>query len=226
MSTPFPPNNQQPFPNQQVSGLPPQSGYQQGAPQGFGAATPAQGPYGGQPTGRTPNKSNGGLIAAIIAGVFVITLIGGIVVMGIFSAATEERSAGDRTSSPSPTSTYSPTQNPQPSTTPSPRSTSTSSPRPTATSSSGTGLPSSEETGVMNECKAALGQSISNGYITERTVKRYGTNSDGLPQYTVDGTLTGTYLTTGKTGTYNFTCTVVYHTDSKLYEAWAFISAK
>ena len=214
MSTPFPPNNQQPFPNQQVSGLPPQSGYQQGAPQGFGAATPAQGPYGGQPMGRTPNKSNGGLIAAIIAGVFVITLIGGIVVMGIFSAATEERSAGDRSSSPSPTSTYSPTQNPQPSTTPSPRSTSTSSPRPTATSSSGTGLTSSEETGVMNECKAALGQSISNGYITERTVKRYGTNSDGLPQYTVDGTLTGTYLTTGKTGTYNFTCTVVYLTDS------------
>lgn len=209
-----------------MSGLPPQSGYQQGAPQGFGAATPAQGPYGGQPMGRTPNKSNGGLIAAIIAGVFVITLIGGIVVMGIFSAATEERSAGDRSSSPSPTSTYSPTQNPQPSTTPSPRSTSTSSPRPTATSSSGTGLTSSEETGVMNECKAALGQSISNGYITERTVKRYGTNSDGLPQYTVDGTLTGTYLTTGKTGTYNFTCTVVYHTDSKLYEAWAFISAK
>jgi len=226
MSTPFPPNNQQPFPNQQVSGLTPQSGYQQGAPQGFGAATPAQGPYGGQLMGRTPNKSNGGLIAAIIAGVFVITLIGGIVVMGIFSAATEERSAGDRSSSPSPTSTYSPTQNPQPSTTPSPRSTSTSSPRPTATSSSGTGLTSSEETGVMNECKAALGQSISNGYITERTVKRYGTNSDGLPQYTVDGTLTGTYLTTGKTGTYNFTCTVVYHTDSKLYEAWAFISAK
>ena len=152
MSTPFPPNNQQPFPNQQVSGLPPQSGYQQGAPQGFGAATPAQGSYGGQPMGRTPNKSNGGLIAAIIAGVFVITLIGGIVVMGIFSAATEERSAGDRSSSPSPTSTYSPTQNPQPSTTPSPRSTSTSSPRPTATSSSGTGLTSSEETGVMNEC--------------------------------------------------------------------------
>ena len=226
MSTPFPPNNPPPFPNQQVSGLPPQSGYQQGAPQGFGAATPAQGPYGGQPMGRTPNNSNGGLIAAIIAGVFVITLIGGIVVMGIFSAATEERSAGDRSSSPSPTSTYSPTQNPQPSTTPSPRSTSTSSPRPTATSSSGTGLTSSEETGVMNECKAALGQSISNGYITERTVKRYGTNSDGLPQYTVDGTLTGTYLTTGKTGTYNFTCTVVYHTDSKLYEAWAFISAK
>ena len=228
MSNPFPPQNQQPFQQQPTGGYNQQPGYPQGAQQGYGNAMPGPtpSPYGGAPMGRAPRKSNGGLMAAIIAGVFVITLIGGIVVLFLYSAATSGSSSSERSSSPSPTSTYSPTQNPQPSTTPSPRSTSTSSPRPTATSSSGTGLTSSEETGVMNECKAALGQSISNGYITERTVKRYGTNSDGLPQYTVDGTLTGTYLTTGKTGTYNFTCTVVYHTDSKLYEAWAFISAK
>ena len=49
---------------------------------------PTPSPYGGAPMGRAPRKSNGGLMAAIIAGVFVITLIGGIVVLFLYAAAT------------------------------------------------------------------------------------------------------------------------------------------
>ena len=97
MSTPFPPQNQQPFQQQPTGGYNQQPGFPQGAQQGYGNAMPGPtpSPYGGAPMGRAPRKSNGGLMAAIIAGVFVITLIGGIVVLFLYAAATSGSSSSE-----------------------------------------------------------------------------------------------------------------------------------
>ena len=62
MSTPFPPQNQQPFQQQPTGGYNQQPGYPQGAQQGYGHAMPGPtpSPYGGAPMGPAPRKSNRG----------------------------------------------------------------------------------------------------------------------------------------------------------------------
>lgn len=209
MSTPFPPQNQQPFQQQPAGGYNQQPRYPQGAPQGYGNAMPGPtpSPYGGGPMGPAPRKSNGGLMAAIIAGVFVITLIGGIVVIFLYAAATSDSS--ERSSSPSPTSTYSP--NPS------------NSPKPSySPSGSSTGSVSDEEEdGVMDACKSALSQVVSSGRITDGTIGKTGKNSKGEQQFEVKGQLRGTIASTGKYGTYDFTCTAVFHDRDNTYEATA-----
>lgn len=204
MSTPFPPHNQQPFQQQPAGGYNQQPRYPQGAPQGYGNAMPgpAPSPYGGGPMGPAPRKSNGGLMAAIIAGVFVITLIGGIVVIFLYAAATSD-SSEERSSSPSPTSTYSP----KPSYSPSGSSTGS--------------VSDEEEDGVMDACKSALSQVVSTGRITDGTIGKTGKNSKGEQQFEVKGQLRGTVASTGKYGTYDFTCTAVFHHRDNTYEATA-----
>ena len=49
-------------------------------------------------------------------------------------------------------------------------------------------------------------------------------DSSGRPQYLSKGQFNGTLLT-GKSGTFNFTCTALYHQDKGVYEAWASIDA-
>ena len=209
MSTPFPPQNQQPFQQQPTGGYNQQPGYHQGAQQGYGNAMPGStpSPYGGAPMGPAPRKSNGGLMAAIIAGVFVITLIGGIVVLFLYAAATSGSSSSERSSSPSPTSTYSP----NPSSSPKPSSSSSSS----STSS----VSDEEEHGVMEACRSALSQVVSSGRITDASIRKSSKNSKGEQQFEVKGQLSGTVAATGKNGTHNFTCSAVYHDSKDTYEA-------
>lgn len=221
MSTPFPPQNQQPFQQQPTGGYNRQPGYPQGAQQGYGNAMPGPtpSPYGGAPMGRAPRKSNGGLMAAIIAGVFVITLIGGIVVLFLYAAATSDSSSSERSSSPSPTSTYSP--NPSNSPKPSYSSQPTSSPKPSSSSSSSSAgsVSDEEEDGVMEACRSALGQVVSSGRITDASIGKTGKNSKGEQQFEVKGQLRGTLAATGKYGTHDFTCSAVYHQSNNTYEA-------
>ncbi len=221
MSNPFPPQNQQPFQQQPTGGYNQQPGFPQGAQQGYGNAMPGPtpSPYGGAPMGRAPRKSNGGLMAAIIAGVFVITLIGGIVVLFLYSAATSGSSSSERSSSPSPTSTYSP--NPSNSPKPSYSSQPTSSPKPSSSSSSSStsSVSDEEEDGVMEACRSALGQVVSSGRITDASIGKTGKNSKGEQQFEVKGQLRGTLAATGKYGTHDFTCSAVYHQSNNTYEA-------
>lgn len=76
----------------------------------------------------------------------------------------------------------------------------------------------------MSECKSALSQTVQQGKLTNWTVTRDGVNSSGRPQYQASGQLNDT-LFTGKNGTFNFTCTAVYHQDKGVYEAWSSIDA-
>ena len=76
----------------------------------------------------------------------------------------------------------------------------------------------------MSECKSALSQTVQQGKLANWTVTRDGVDSSGRPQYQASGQLNGS-LFTGKNGTFNFSCTVVYHQDQGLYEAWASIDA-
>ena len=248
MSTPFNPN-QQPMPGsgqystgQQLGGaygqqMPGAGGY--GQNQGFGQQ-PQQGyyppgqfqgaPYGGQPE----QKSKTGLIIGIIAAVVVVILVAGVAIW----ALTKDDSSNDEASaSPSaPTSaapTSVPSADPSPSApvAPAPAPTQSAppvgtkpSPAPTQGTGSSGNVSSDEEYGVMSECKSALSQTVQQGKLANWTVTRDGVDSSGRPQYQASGQLNGT-LFTGKNGTFNFTCTAVYHQDKGVYEAWSSIDA-
>ena len=248
MSNPFNPN-QQPMPGsgqyptgQQLGGaygqqpgqqMPSAGGY--GQNQGFGQQ-PQQGyypqgqfqgaPYGGQPE----QKSKTGLIIGIIAAVVVVILVAGVAIW----ALTKDDSSNDEASaSPSaPTSaapTSVPSADPSPSApvAPAPAPTQSAppvgtkpSPAPTQGTGSSGGVSTDEEYGVKLECKNAISSTVMQGKMENWIVERDGVDASGNPQYISTGQFNGTLLT-GKSGTFNFTCTAVYHKDNGLYEAWA-----
>ena len=243
MSNPYTPNQQPaggngqyPAGQQYTQQMPVAGGYQQ---QGY-AQQPQQGyypqgqfqgaPYGGQPE----QKSKTGLIIGIIAAVVVVILVAGVAIW----ALTKDDSSNDEASaSPSaPTSaapTAAPSSAPSPSApvAPAPAPTQSAPPvgtnpssGPTQDAGSSSDVSADEEYGVKTECKSALSQTVQKGTLQTWTVVRDGVDSKGRPQYQANGQFNGTLLT-GKSGTFNFTCTVVYHQDSKLYEAWASIDA-
>ena len=236
MSTPFNPN-QQPIPGngqyptgqQYTQQMPAAGGYQQ---QGY--QQPQQGfypqgqfpgaPYGGQPE----QKSKTGLIIGIIAAVVVVILVAGVAIW----ALTKDDSSNDEASaSPSASSSAAPTSAPSAVPSPAPAPTQSAppvgtnpSPAPTSGTGSSGSVSSDEEYGVLTECKSALSQTVQKGTLQTWTVVRDGVDSKGRPQYQANGQFNGTLLT-GKSGTFNFTCTALYHQDKGVYEAWASIDA-
>ena len=242
MSTPFNPNQQPmsgngqyPTGQQYTQQMPAAGGYQQ---QGY--QQPQQGfypqgqfpgaPYGGQPE----QKSKTGLIIGIIAAVVVVILVAGV---AIWALTKDDSSSDGASASPSAPSTAAPTS--APSVTPSPSAPVAPAPAPSQSAppvgtkpspapTQGTGssgdVSSDEEYGVMSECKSALSQTVQQGKLVNWTVTRDGVDSSGRPQYQASGQLNGT-LFTGKNGTFNFTCTAVYHQDKGVYEAWSSIDA-
>ena len=247
MSNPYSPNQQPaggngqyPAGQQYTQQMPTAGGYQQqGYPQQQGyAQQPQQGyyqqgqfpgaPYGGAPE----KKSKTGLIIGIIAAVVVVILVAGV---AIWALTKDDSSTDEASASPSaPTSaapTSAPSAEPSPSApmTPAPAPTQSTPPvstKPSTAPTQGTGSSGSvsadEEYGVKTECKSALSQTVQTGSVGNWMVERDGVDNSGRPQYLAKGQLRGTLLT-GKSGTFDFTCTVVYHTENGLYEAWAAI---
>ena len=241
MSNPYSPNQQPaggngqyPAGQQYTQQMPVAGGYQQ---QGY-AQQPQQGyypqgqfqgaPYGGQPE----KKSKTGLIIGIIAAVVVVILVAGVAIW----ALTKDDSSNDEASaSPSaPTSaapTAVPSSAPSPSApvAPAPAPTQSAPPvgtnpssGPTQDAGSSSDVSADEEYGVKTECKSALSQTVQTGSVGNWMIERDGVDNSGRPQYLAKGQLKGTLLT-GRSGTFDFTCTVVYHTENGLYEAWAAI---
>ena len=198
---------QQGYAQQQGYGQQPQRGYY---PQGQFQASP----YGGQ-----PEKKKTGLIIGIIAAVVVVILVAGV---AIWALTKDDSSSDGASASPSAPSTAAPTS--APSVAPSPSAPVAPAPAPTQGTGSSGSVSSDEEYGVMSECKSALSQTVQQGKLTNWTVTRDGVDSSGRPQYQASGQLNGTLLT-GKSGTFNFTCTAVYHQDKGVYEAWSSIDA-
>lgn len=239
MSSPFTPN-QQPMPGsgqypagqqytQQmpVAGGYQQQGYVQQPQQGYYPQGQFQGaPYGGQPE----QKSKTGLIIGIIAAVVVMILVAGVAIW----ALTKDDSSNDEASaSPSaptsaaPTSVPSAAPSPSAPVAPAPAPTQSAppvgtkpSPAPTQGTGSSGGVSTDEEYGVKLECKNAISSTVMQGKMENWIVERDGVDASGNPQYISTGQFNGTLLT-GKSGTFNFTCTAVYHKDNGLYEAWA-----
>ena len=239
MSNPYNPNQQPAGGNGQypagqqytqqmhVAGGYQQQGYVQQPQQGYYPQGQFQGaPYGGQPE----QKSKTGLIIGIIAAVVVVILVAGVAIW----ALTKDDSSNDEASaSPSaPTSaapTSVPSADPSPSApvAPAPAPTQSAppvgtkpSPAPTQGTGSSGGVSTDEEYGVKLECKNAISSTVMQGKMENWIVERDGVDASGNPQYISTGQFNGTLLT-GKSGTFNFTCTAVYHKDNGLYEAWA-----
>lgn len=241
MSNPYAPNQQPtggngqyPAGQQYTQQMPVAGGYQQ---QGY-AQQPQQGyypqgqfqgaPYGGQPE----KKSKTGLIIGIIAAVVVVILVAGVAIW----ALTKDDSSNDEASaSPSAPTSAAPTA--APSSTPSPSAPAAPAPAPTQSAppvgtnpssgptqnaGSSSDVSADEEYGVKTECKSALSQTVQTGSVGNWMIERDGVDNSGRPQYLAKGQLKGTLLT-GRSGTFDFTCTVVYHTENGLYEAWAAI---
>ena len=239
MSNPYSPNQQPAGGNGQypagqqytqqmpVAGGYHQQGYAQQPQQGYYPQGQFQGtPYGGQPE----QKSKTGLIIGIIAAVVVVILVAGVAIW----ALTKDDSSNDEPSaSPSaPTSaapTSVPSADPSPSApvAPAPAPTQSAPPvgtKPSPAPTQGTGssgdVSTDEEYGVKLECKNAISSTVVQGKMENWIVERDGVDASGNPQYISKGQFNGTLLT-GKSGTFNFTCTAVYHKDNGLYEAWA-----
>ena len=213
-----------------VAGGYPQQGYAQQPQQGYYQQGQFQGaPYGGQ-----PEKSKTGLIIGIIAAVVVVILVAGV---AIWALTKDDSSSNEASASPSAPSTAAPTSAPPAAPSPSapvapaPAPTQSAppvgtnpSPAPTQGTGSSGSVSADEEYGVKNECKSALSQTVEQGKLENWTVQRDGVDASGRPQYLSKGQFNGTLLT-GKSGTFDFTCTVVYHQENGLYEAWASIDA-
>ena len=206
-----------------------QQGYAQQPQQGYYPQGQFQGaPYGGQPE----KKSKTGLIIGIIAAVVVVILVAGV---AIWALTKDDSSNNEASASPSaPTSaapTAAPSSAPSPSApvAPAPAPTQSAPPvgtnpssGPTQDAGSSSDVSADEEYGVKTECKSALSQTVQTGSVGNWMIERDGVDNSGRPQYLAKGQLKGTLLT-GRSGTFDFTCTVVYHTENGLYEAWAAI---
>ena len=243
MSNPYNPsqqpaggNGQYPAGQQYTQQMPVAGGYQQ---QGY-AQQPQQGyypqgqfpgaPYGGQPE----QKSKTGLIIGIIAAVVVVILVAGVAIWALTkddSSNNEASASPSASSSAAPTSVPSAAPSPSAPVAPAPAPTQSAppvgtkpSPAPTQGTGSSGGVSTDEEYGVKLECKNAISSTVMQGKMENWIVERDGVDASGNPQYISTGQFNGTLLT-GKSGTFNFSCTVVYHQDKGLYEAWASIDA-
>ena len=243
MSNPYNPsqqpaggNGQYPAGQQYTQQMPVAGGYQQ---QGY-AQQPQQGyypqgqfpgaPYGGQPE----QKSKTGLIIGIIAAVVVVILVAGVAIWALTkddSSNNEASASPSASSSAAPTSVPSAAPSPSAPVPPAPAPTQSAppvgtkpSPAPTQGTGSSGGVSTDEEYGVKLECKNAISSTVMQGKMENWIVERDGVDASGNPQYISTGQFNGTLLT-GKSGTFNFSCTVVYHQDKGLYEAWASIDA-
>ena len=225
---PMPGNGQYPTGQQFVGGYWQSQGYGQQALQGYYPQGQFQAsPYGGQPEKKT------GLIIGIIAAVVVVILVAGVAIWWFVynDDSSDDAAAQSTPSTAAPTSAPSVAPSPSAPVAPAPAPSQSAPPvgtKPSPAPIQGTGssgsVSSDEEYGVMSECKSALSQTVQQGKLANWTVTRDGVDSSGRPQYQASGQLNGT-LFTGKNGTFNFTCTAVYHQDKGVYEAWSSIDA-
>ena len=225
---PMPGNGQYPTGQQFVGGYGQSQSYGQQAQQGYYPQGQFQAsPYGGQPEKKT------GLIIGIIAAVLVVLIAAGVAIWWFVynDDSSDDAAAQSTPSTAAPTSAPSVAPSPSAPVAPAPAPSQSAPPvgtKPSPAPIQGTGssgsVSSDEEYGVMSECKSALSQTVQQGKLANWTVTRDGVDSSGRPQYQASGQLNGT-LFTGKNGTFNFTCTAVYHQDKGVYEAWSSIDA-
>ena len=238
MSTPYSPENQQPYQPQQ-GGYPQQAGYQPGAygqqptqqmpvvggygqPLGYGQQGQqdfyGQGQFPGAPGDGAPEKKKTGLIIGIVAAVLVV-LIGAGVAIWWFMSGDDSSDDAAAQSAPS-TAAPSPGANP----TPPPVGPNPSQPPVGTNPSQGTGSghpsESEKEQNAIAECTKELNEKFTNASISDTNLELV-TSYGETRSWDYTGTVSGTSTITKKPVNTHFTCSVYYFSSSKEYSAVA-----
>ena len=241
MSTPYSPENQQPYQPQQ-GGSPQQGGYPQGdfgqqptqqmpavggywQSQGYGQQAQQgyypQGQFQASPYGGQPEK-NTGLIIGIIAAVLVVLIAAGVAIWWFVynDDSSDDGAAQSTPSTAAPSAGVNPSQPPvvanpsQP-----PMSTKPSQPpASTKPSAPGGGSESDMEKQAIAECTKEINNDYTNANVSDAKLElkeSYGETR----WWDYTGTVTGTSNLTNKPITTRFTCSVFYFEDEKGFSA-------
>ena len=238
MSTPYSPENQQPYQPQQ-GGYPQQAGYQPGAygqqptqqmpvvggygqPLGYGQQGQqdfyGQGQFPGAPGDGAPEKKKTGLIIGIVAAVLVVLIGAGVAIWWFMSG---DDSSDDAAAQSTP-STAAPSAGANP--TPPPVGPNPSQPPVGTNPSQGTGSghpsESEKEQNAIAECTKELNEKFTNASISDTNLELV-TSYGETRSWDYTGTVSGTSTITKKPVNTHFTCSVYYFSSSKEYSAVA-----
>ena len=238
MSTPYSPENQQPYQPQQ-GGYPQQAGYQPGAygqqptqqmpvvggygqPLGYGQQGQqdfyGQGQFPGAPGDGAPEKKKTGLIIGIVAAVLVVLIGAGVAIWWFMSG---DDSSDDAAAQSAP-STAAPSAGANP--TPPPVGPNPSQPPVGTNPSQGTGSghpsESEKEQNAIAECTKELNEKFTNASISDTNLELV-TSYGETRSWDYTGTVSGTSTITKKPVNTHFTCSVYYFSSSKEYSAVA-----
>jgi flagellar basal body-associated protein fliL len=238
MSTPYSPENQQPYQPQQ-GGYPQQAGYQPGAygqqptqqmpvvggygqPLGYGQQGQqdfyGQGQFPGAPGDGAPEKKKTGLIIGIVAAVLVVLIGAGVAIWWFMSG---DDSSDDAAAQSAP-STAAPSAGANP--TPPPVGPNPSQPpvgtNPSQGSGSGHPSESEKEQNAIAECTKELNEKFTNASISDTNLELV-TSYGETRSWDYTGTVSGTSTITKKPVNTHFTCSVYYFSSSKEYSAVA-----
>ena len=205
----------------QPSVTPPGQPAHYGVPSPMPQVLPAGGPSYGAGVGVTPRKSShAGMIIGIVAAILTIVLM---VAFALIATSNKPRTSGQAPAASTPTTGAS-----ADSTSGSSSGTSSGSGHGSSKPRSKNGndpLSADEESNVVSRCKASLARIAASGNITDWTIQRDGTTDKGNLQYLMKGTLEAT-LSSGKNGTFAFTCNAVQDLNNGQYIATATIDTK
>ena len=238
MSTPYSPENQQPYQPQQ-GGYPQQAGYQPGAygqqptqqmpvvggygqPLGYGQQGQqdfyGQGQFPGAPGDGAPEKKKTGLIIGIVAAVLVVLIGAGVAIWWFMSGddSSDDAAAQSAPSAAAPSAGANPT--------PPPVGANPSQPPVGTNPSQGTGSghpsESEKEQQAIAECTKELNEKFTNASISDTNLELV-TSYGETRGWDYTGTVSGTSTITKKPVNTHFTCSVFYFSSSKEYSAVA-----
>ena len=229
MSTPYSPENQQPY-QPQLGGYPQQGGYPQGdfgqqptqqmpavggywQSQGYGQqGYYPQGQFQASPYGGQPEKKTG-LIIGIIAAVLVVLIAAGVAIWWfVYNDDSSDDAAAQSTPSTAAPSAGANPSKPPVGTNPS------QPPAGTNPSAPGGGSESDKEKQAIAECTKEINNDYTNANVSDAKLElkeSYGETR----WWDYTGTVTGTSTLTNKPITTRFTCSVFYFEDEKDFSA-------
>ena len=244
MSTPYSPENQQPYQPQQggypqgdfwqqpTQQMPAVGGYGQqptqqmpavggyGQSQGYGQqGYYPQGQFQASPYGGQPEKKTG-LIIGIIAAVVVVILVAGVAIWWFVynDDSSDDAAAQSTPSTAAPTSAPSVAPSPSAPVAPAPAPSQSAPPAGTNPSAPGGGSESDKEKQAIAECTKEINNDYTNANVSDAKLElkeSYGETR----WWDYTGTVTGTSTLTNKPITTRFTCSVFYFEDEKDFSA-------
>ena len=228
MSTPYSPENQQPYQPQQ-GGYPQQAGYQPGSygqqptqqmpvvggygqPQGYGQQGQqdyfyGQGQFPGAPGDGAPEKKKTGLIIGIVAAVLVVLIGAGVAIWWFMSGddSSDDAAAQSAPSAAAPSAGANPTPPPV-------------GPNPSQGTGPGAGSDPDKEKQAIAECTKEINDEYTNANVSDTKLELQESYGE-TKWWDYTGTVTGTNKITKKNVNTRFTCSVFYFSSTNEYSA-------